>query len=134
MDNEYGSLRALVVDDYDNMRLRMTAAVEGLGITVDQAANGLEALKKLREDHYDLLFTDIVMPEMDGFELCEEVRNTPDLQHLLVIVASTHYDTSYIIKALRLGADDYVPKPVEPELVARVVARVMTPLAPAGEA
>jgi CheY-like chemotaxis protein len=131
MTAEYNTLRALVVDDYENMRQRMAAAVQDLGIEVAQAPNGLEALKLLRESHFDLLFTDIVMPEMDGFELCEEVRNAPDLRHLLVVVASTHYDAGYIIKALRLGADDYVPKPVEPELVARVVARVMQPLAPA---
>ncbi len=129
--SQFNGMRALVVDDYENIRKRLSAALQQLGlVVVVEASNGLEAMALLRGQPFDIVFTDIVMPEMDGFELCEEIRNTPDLNALRVVVVSTHYDTNYIIKALRLGADDYVPKPIEPELVSRVIARVMTPVNP----
>lgn len=122
-------MKALVVDDYDHIRGKLIQVLTGLGVEVDEAANGVEALDKLREAEVDVVFTDIVMPQMDGFELCQEIRADPKLAHLLVVLVSTHYDAHYIIRGLRLGADDYVPKPVEPELVARVLTRIQTPLA-----
>lgn len=127
MSGEFDGLKALVVDDYESMRKRLVNVLEQLGCETAEAANGFEAMTALRENAFDLLFTDIVMPEMDGFELCEEVRKTPELLDMGVIVVSTHYDTNYIIKALRLGADDYLPKPIELDLVRRVIARVLTP-------
>jgi len=130
MPSEFHGLRALVVDDYEHVRKRLTEALRNLEVQVTEADNGLEAIAKLREETFDILFTDIVMPEMDGFELCEEVRNTPQLISLPVVVVSTHCDSNYIIKALRLGADDYVPKPVDPDLLRKVLARAMTPTLP----
>jgi two-component system alkaline phosphatase synthesis response regulator PhoP len=67
------------------------------------------------------------MPEMDGFELCQEVRKDPELVNTPIVVASTHHDARYVVQALRLGADDYIPKPVEPRLLRQVVERVLTP-------
>ena len=122
------SLSALVVDDYENVRKRLCEALIKLGVHVKEANNGLEALEMLRTESFQVIFTDIVMPEMDGFELCEEIRNVPDYNDLRIVVVSTHHDTNYIVKALRLGADDYLPKPVEAELLSRVLARVMTPI------
>lgn len=129
MTTPFSGMRALVVDDYDNMRARLKAALEQLGVETVEAANGYEALDQLRAAPVDLVFTDIVMPEMDGFELCEEIRHQPEWNSLPIVVVSTHYDTKYIVRALRLGADDYVPKPIDKDLVERVIARVTTPLA-----
>lgn len=129
MATPFVGLRALVVDDYDNMRARLKVTLEQLGVATVEAANGYEALEQLRAAPVDLVLTDIVMPEMDGFELCEEVRHQPEWNNLPIVVVSTHYDTKYIVRALRLGADDYVPKPIDKDLVERVIARVMTPLA-----
>ena len=120
-------LNVLVVDDYPSIRARLVETLKEMGCEITEAGNGVEAIESLRTKPFDLLFTDIVMPEMDGFELCEEVRKNPDLLNLPIVVVSTHYDSNYIIKALRLGADDYVPKPIEPDLVRKVVARVLTP-------
>ena len=109
----------------------MSAKVASLGLTVVEAANGIEAMKILRGEmagKIDVLFTDIVMPEMDGFELCEEVRKTPDLRGLPIVVSSTHVDASYVVKALRMGADDYIAKPVKSELVKKVLTRILTPV------
>jgi two-component system, chemotaxis family, chemotaxis protein CheY len=124
MGVEEKRLVALVVDDYEKIRKRLTAALEQRGMAVTEAVDGLDALEKLRGGSFDLLFTDIVMPRMDGFELCQAVRMSPEHREMAIIAVSTHYDTSYLVKALRLGADDYLPKPVQGELLDRVIERV----------
>lgn len=129
---QFEDLHVLVVDDYQNMRRNLVDGMKQLGMTVSEATNGIEALEQLRQGRFDLVLTDIVMPEMDGFELCEEIRKQPQLRHLPIVAASTHYDSKYIVKALRMGADDYVPKPIDPALVARVIQRVLIHL-PGGE-
>ena len=122
------ALRALVVDDYETMRVRLRAELEKIGLVVEEATNGQEALEMVHKSSYDIIFTDVVMPEMDGFELCEELRKSENFNSVHIVVVSTHHDTAYIIKALRLGADDYLPKPFEPSLLRNVVARVTAPL------
>lgn len=122
--------RVLVVDDYDNMRKAAVGILESLGLEVTEAIHGMDALRKLRESTFDAVFTDIVMPEMDGFELCEEIRKSDAWKDLPVIVTSTHCDAGYVVRALRLGADEYVPKPVNRELVARVLERLCADLSP----
>jgi CheY-like chemotaxis protein len=134
---QIAELNTLVVDDYENIRQRLCAALRDLGITrITEAGNGLEALEKLRaaetDPPFDIVFTDIVMPEMDGFELTEEIRNTSAFRDILIVLVSTHYDTNYLIRGLRLGADDYVPKPIDHDLLKKVIARVITPIREAG--
>ncbi|MEE8432648.1 MAG: response regulator [Candidatus Desulfatibia sp.] len=121
------NLKVLVVDDYQKMRQGLCATLKPLDLNISEASNGVEALKALRQDKFDVVFTDLVMPEMDGFELCEEIRKTPEWADMPIVVISTHYDSRYIVKALRQGADDYIPKPVEPETVKRVLDRILTP-------
>ncbi len=131
MKKPFKELTALIVDDYESMRKKLSAKVASLGLSVVEAENGIEAMKILRGEmagKIDVLFTDIVMPEMDGFELCEEVRKNPDLRGLPIVVSSTHVDASYVVKALRMGADDYIAKPVKGELVKKVLTRIMTPV------
>ena len=126
----HNNLRVLVVDDYESMRQRLCAILKPLDLNISEASNGVEALKALRQEKFDVVFTDLVMPEMDGFELCEEIRKTPEWADMPIVVISTHYDSRYIVKALRQGADDYIPKPVEPETVKRVLDRILTPTIP----
>jgi twitching motility two-component system response regulator PilH len=124
------NLKVLVVDDYEKMRQRICAILRQLSLNISEASNGVEALKILRKEKFDMVFTDIVMPEMDGFELCEEIRKTSDWVDMPVVVISTHYDSNYIVKALRHGADDYIPKPIDLETVEKVLHRVLTPTIP----
>jgi len=124
------NLKVLVVDDYEKMRQRICAILRQLSLNISEASNGVEALKVLRKEKFDMVFTDIVMPEMDGFELCEEIRKTSDWVDMPVVVISTHYDSNYIVKALRHGADDYIPKPIDLETVEKVLHRVLTPTIP----
>jgi PleD family two-component response regulator len=129
MDESVPARRALVVDDYDHMRQQLANVLKALGLEIVEAHHGADALDKLQEVSVDVVFTDIVMPEMDGYELCQEIRRTPELARLPIVVVSTHYDTHYIIRALQLGADDYVPKPVNKDLVAQVLERIRQPVA-----
>ena len=121
-------LKILVVDDYAKMRESLSAILKGMNHDVVEADNGFEALTCLRKESFDVVFTDIVMPEMDGFELCEEIRRSSEWSNMPIVVVSTHCDTNYIVKALRFGADDYIPKPVEPAVVEQVLARILTPI------
>jgi PleD family two-component response regulator len=125
---KFKGLKILVVDDYENTRKKLVAELQKLEIAVSEAANGLEALDVLRKEKFDAIFTDIVMPEMDGFELCEDVRNIPEFSAIPIVVVSTHVDTNYVMKALRVGADDYISKPIEADLVRKVITRIVTPV------
>jgi chemosensory pili system protein ChpA (sensor histidine kinase/response regulator) len=91
---------------------------------VIEACNGIDALKILDSEPVDIVFSDLVMPEMDGFELCEEIRRRPNIRHLPVIVISTHRDAHYVVRALRCGADDYLTKPFTAPVAKRIVERV----------
>ncbi len=124
----YKGLKALVVDDYPTMRARVTDILKKLEMESDEASNGQEALEKLQEKPYDIIFTDLVMPVMDGFEFCAEARRISKLVKTPIVVTSTHYDSKYIVKALRKGADDYIPKPMNLDLAKKVIHRVMTPV------
>ena len=120
------NVRALIVEDFKTMRTAIRQILETLEMETQEAANGVEALEKLESDPVDVVFTDLVMPEMDGYELCEEIRRRPALRHLPVIVISTHRDASYVIQALRVGADDYLTKPFGAALAKRVVERAIS--------
>jgi len=120
------NLKALVVEDFETMRNIIVKVLGSLNIEATQAANGIEALKVLDTKPVDIVLTDLVMPEMDGFELCEEIRRRPNIRHLPVIVISTHRDAKYVVQALRCGADDYLTKPFTAALAERIVERVMS--------
>lgn len=114
----------LLVDDYKSIRELIKSKLQSIGMTVTEAGNGFEAIKLLRSRSFDMVFTDLVMPEMDGFELCEEIRRSPEIQHIPVVVVSTHCETAYIFRALQCGADDYISKPIDLEILKKVISRV----------
>ncbi len=117
--------RALVVDDYGSMRAVIKKLLVGAGCYVAESENGLEGLEQLKKESFDIVFSDIVMPVMDGFELCQEIRSRKEFHGIPIVVMSTHSDASYLIKAINMGADDYITKPVEPKLLEKVIARLL---------
>lgn len=125
MNVKISGKKALVVDDYHSMRVTLKERLVELGFEVTEAENGLEGLEKIRADIPDMVFTDIVMPVMDGLELCQEIKNDQALVNLPVVVLSTHADASYILKAIHNGADDYVSKPIDFKLLEKVVMRLI---------
>jgi CheY-like chemotaxis protein len=114
----------LVVDDYQAVRKTIKELFASMGLIVSEAVNGVEALELLKKAPVDLVISDLVMAEMDGFELTEALRNNAKYRSIPVVILSTHADYKYIFRALRLGADDYLIKPPTSEMVSAVLARV----------
>ncbi|MDR2460876.1 MAG: response regulator [Deltaproteobacteria bacterium] len=114
----------LVVDDYQAVRKTIKELFATMGLKVTEAGNGVEALEVLSKAKVDLVISDLVMAEMDGFELTETMKNNPKYRAIPVVILSTHADIKYIFKALRLGADDYLIKPPTAQMVTIVLARV----------
>lgn len=110
----------LVVDDSATERAAVEKRLQGAGYTVVTAADGRECLRRLYETHPDLVLLDIVMPELDGWETLELIRQVSDVPVIMVTGLDTEVER---IRGLRAGADDYVGKPFSAgELVARVEA------------
>jgi CheY-like chemotaxis protein len=114
----------LIVDDYPAVRRALADIASGLGLVAREAENGLEAQAALKEKDCDVLISDLVMPEMDGFELTEALRNTPRHRRLPIVIISSHDDAKYIFRALHLGADDYIIKPPSPDMLKTVLTRI----------
>ncbi|HEU5039167.1 MAG TPA: chemotaxis protein CheB [Nocardioides sp.] len=119
--------RLLVVDDSADMRAYLTRLL-GASWEVEQARNGAEALERLGDpgaELPDLVVSDVVMPELDGFDLVRRIRSDPHLAAVPVILVTARAEEQTAIEGLRVGADDYVVKPFSArELVARVEAQL----------
>ena len=112
--------KILVVDDDPNIRELARVFLHNEGLDVYEAADGVEALSKLESLKADLVILDIMMPNMDGWELCKQLREVYDFPILMLTAKG---ETSQKIKGFQLGTDDYLVKPFEPlELVVRVKA------------
>jgi len=120
-------LRALIVDDSRPTRRVLRAALTQQGFEVEEAQDGAAAAGILRKgiDRFDIIFSDISMPEMDGFELCQHLQEAPWYDGTPFVVVSTSSDATNVVRALKLGADDFIPKPFDPEIVDRVTRRVL---------
>lgn len=114
--------RILIVEDEESIAELEKDYLELSGFDVEIANQGDVGLKKALEEDYDLLILDLMLPEVDGFEICKQVRNSKNIPILLVSAKKDDIDK---IRGLGLGADDYMTKPFSPsELVARVKAHL----------
>ena len=112
-----GGARLLVVDDNKVNRLLLTRSLELQGHSVASAENGRVALDMLRRESFDLLLLDMEMPEMDGFQVLEQLKGNLQLRDLPVIVTSSLEGIESVVRCIELGAEDYLPKPVNPVLL-----------------
>jgi two-component system chemotaxis response regulator CheY len=111
-------LQILVVDDSKVMREMIVAclrSVEGLDFT--QAASGLEAIERLSLGSFDLMFLDLNMPDIGGFEVVEFVRSQDVLKELPIVVVTTRGEEATRERALQLGASRFMTKPFNPEQI-----------------
>jgi two-component system, OmpR family, response regulator len=113
--------RVLVTDDEDNIRFLLDAALRHFGFDVVLAANGREALGAVADDKPDLIVLDVMLPDLDGFEVCRRLR--ADGVRVPVLFLTARDGTEEKVRGLTLGGDDYVTKPFSlEEVVARVRA------------
>jgi len=118
--NLLNHVKVLVVDDDANIRELISIFLSGEGYTVIEAENGQEALTLLEENNIQIVVVDVMMPEVDGYELTKEVKKYYDIPILMVTAKGESQDK---LKGFDLGVDDYVVKPFDPlEIVARVKA------------
>ncbi|MEW6418286.1 MAG: response regulator [Nitrospirota bacterium] len=113
----------IIVDDEADLVELVSYNLRKEGFVVDSASDGESALSKLRKDKYDLLVLDLMLPGIQGIELCRILRNDPKTDSLPIIMLTAKGEEIDRIVGLEIGADDYVTKPFSPrELVARVKA------------
>ena len=119
----YGHKKILIVEDEQDILQLVKHYLEKEGFRPVTAMSGLEALKKVKEDKPDLVVLDLMLPEMDGLEVCKRLRSVPDTAMLPILMLTAKAEESDTIVGLELGADDYVTKPFSPKaLIARVKA------------
>ena len=110
----------LVVDDEEMIRKLISKYAVYEGHTITEAAAGMEAIRLCREEKFDLMIIDIMMPELDGFSACREIRKFSEIPIIMLSARGEEYDK---INGFELGIDDYVVKPFSPkELMLRVNA------------
>jgi adenylate cyclase len=107
----------LVVDDNRLNRLKLARGLEQQGHTVALAENGRQAVEMIQSQAFDLMLLDIVMPEMDGYQVLEHMKNDGTLRDMPVIVVSAVDEMDSIVKCIKMGAEDYLPKPFNPVLL-----------------
>ena len=120
MAEDFSRRRILVVDDEERMVRFIRMNLEHDGFLVSEAFNGRQAVQRLRDVSPDLILLDVMMPDLDGFEVLQMVR---EISSVPVIMLTAKGEEDDRIRGLELGADDYIPKPFNPrELVSRVKA------------
>lgn len=110
----------LLVEDDSSIREVTTLGLEQAGYRVTASGDGRDALLRFRQGTFDLVVLDVMLPSLDGLEVCREIRRE---SHVPIIMLSARSELHDVVVGLELGADDYVTKPFElPELVARIKA------------
>src|SRR6266705_6754686 len=116
-DLRSGPAHLLGVDDNKVNRLLLTRSLELQGHSIASAENGRVALEMLRREPFDVLLLDMEMPEMDGFQVLEQLVNDRKLRDLPVIVTSSLEGIANVVRCIELGAEDFLTKPINPVLL-----------------
>lgn len=118
--------KILVVDDSATMRSMLMSIIEEIkDVELVEASNGFEALKALPQQSFDLIITDINMPEINGLEVVHFVKNNPSYQKIPLIIISTEHGQADIKKGLALGAQKYITKPFDPDQLKKTVKELL---------
>jgi DNA-binding response OmpR family regulator len=127
------SNRILVVEDDPGALRLVTYTLETEGYEVLTATNGLQGLRKAQNDKPDLVILDVMLPGIDGFEICHRLRAEPATAKLLIMMLSAKAREADKTTGLKMGADDYLPKPADPaDIVSHVKALLAKKVASPG--
>lgn len=117
--------KILLVDDEPDILEIIGYNLSAQGYEVHTASNGIQALKKANKVIPDLIVLDVMMPEMDGIETCEQIRRIPALQDVLIMFLSARSEEYSQVAGLEAGADDYITKPIKPKLLVSKVKSLL---------
>jgi len=121
MDNK--RIKILLVDDEPDILEIVGYNLSAEGYTVITANNGAKAVKKAKKEKPQLIILDVMMPEMDGIEACEQIRSIPDLKSVIITFLTARSEDYSQVAGFDAGADDYITKPIKPKvLVSKVKA------------
>ncbi len=113
--------KILIADDNENIREALTYLLEDEGYSLSMAKDGAETLAKVREVHPDILFLDIMMPEINGYDVCRTIKNDPELRYIYVIMLTAKGQAAEQERGRAAGADEYIVKPFSPmEILAKI--------------
>lgn len=107
--------KILIVEDEERIRKVINIIIRGENIEVDEAADGKEALDKIFNDDFDLVILDLMIPEIDGFDVLKQIREKEETRELPVVIVSARSSDKDILEGLKGGANYYIPKPFEPQ-------------------
>lgn len=116
----------LVVDDEPMARTLLRLMLVRAGFEVVEAEDGFDALEKLQQNRPDVMILDVMMPGIDGFAVCETVREDRAMTDLPIIMLSAKTDMESVKKGLGVGADKYLTKPISPEELTRQVRDILS--------
>jgi two-component system chemotaxis response regulator CheY len=119
----------LIVEDSTTTRAMIKAVIEDMGedFTAQEATTGFEALKILPQEPFDLILTDINMPDINGLELINFVKGNPNYNHIPMIIVTTEKSKEDRERGLALGASAYITKPFKAEELQDVIAKILNP-------
>ncbi len=132
MEIETSKYKILIVDDEPDILEFINYNLKREGFNVYQASNGREAIETAKQESPDLILLDIMLPEMDGIETCEEIRKIPSLYHTTIAFLTARGEDYSQIAGFEAGGDDYITKPIKPKvLISRIKALLKRRHAPA---
>jgi DNA-binding response OmpR family regulator len=119
--------RVLIVEDEDNIALALDYVLTREGYSHDRIANGAEALPKIRATSPDLVLLDVMLPEVSGYEICQNVRMDPKLKDVKILMMTARGSAMERRKGLALGADGFIAKPFELKELRDEVRKLLEP-------
>ena len=111
------SIKILLVDDEPDILEIINYNLSAQGYNVTTASNGAQAVKKAKKEKPHLIVLDVMMPEMDGIEACEQIRKIPDLQDTIITFLTARGEDYSQVAGFEAGADDYITKPIKPKVL-----------------
>lgn len=118
-------IRIMIVDDCPTTRKLIGLYLKGRGYNLVFAENGLDALEKLANERISLILSDLNMPYMDGIELLRSIRSNPSFSHIPFLMVTTESDEEEKKRALALGANGYLVKPVTAEIILQNIKNIL---------
>ena len=118
--------KILVADDDKNIRDALSYILEEEGYRLWKAKDGAEALRKVKNSRPDIVFLDIMMPELNGYDLCRIIKNDPDLKKTYVIMLTAQDQVDEREHGKEVGADDYIVKPFSPKEILAIIKKLQS--------